>query len=212
MRIETIFPILIATLAVPMAAAAQDVLVIGGGTIDLTFPSAGATQELGLYAEVERGGFYGGALGLISKDSSANKVDVYAGYRGETKAGFSYDLSYHRFLYPNDGGDCCGEVALSFGQFIRQKINLTAELSYDPAASLGGIDLSIAFAATDALKISTNYQIASVALGADEKTWDFGVVFDVNENASLDLRYFDGPAISGYLGISASFETNPLGG
>ena len=212
MAIKTTIAAGLVILAGPLAAAAQDVLVLGGGKLDLTFPPDGATQELGLYAEVERAGFYSGVLGLVSNDQTANKIELYAGYRAETDAGFRYDLSYSRFIYPNDGGDCCGEMALSFGQLIRDKINLKTELTYDPAASLGSVELGAEFAATDALAISTNYQFSQLAPGDDEKTWDIGVGYDLSDTTSIDLRYYGGVVTPGYFGISASFETSLLGG
>lgn len=200
------------TCAGAFGAAAQDILVLGGGKAELTFPSDGAHQDLSLYAEIERAGFYGGALGLIGMDQAANKVKFYAGYRAETAKGFTYDLSYTRFIYPNDGGDCCGEIALSFGQPIGKNLTLSTEITYDPDVSLGTLELGAEYDLSEKMALSVNLGMSQHSVGPTEKTWDLGVGYDLSDATSIDLRYYDGPDLKGYMGVAVSFETNLLGG
>jgi hypothetical protein len=64
-------------------------------------------------------------------------VDLYLGYRNETAEGLSYDIGYARYTYPNDGGDCCGELTASLGVPVGEKFATSLDLAYDPSASLG---------------------------------------------------------------------------
>jgi len=114
----------IATLALSVAApaSAEGLMVLGGGKLDLRFPKGNATQESSAYLEAEVQGFYAGFQGLVANDDAATEISLYAGYRQELASGFSYDLSYTRYLYPNDGGDCCGEIGLSLGVAVGERL------------------------------------------------------------------------------------------
>ncbi len=212
MRVKATIAAMMLTLVGAGAATGQDMLIFGGGKIELNFPSEGATQDLSIYIEAERGGVYGGVLGLVSNDQTAAKVELYAGYRAETATGFTYDLSYTRFNYPNDSGDCCGEVALYFAQQVHDTINLSTKVTYDPDVSLAGIEIGAEISATDTLTVSANYMLTQQAAGANDKSWDIGVGYDLHDDTSLDLRYYHGSDTPGYFGIALSFETNLLGG
>jgi len=51
-------------------------------------------------------GFYVGTWGSnVSFGGAGLELDTYAGYSGETEAGFGYDVGYISYAYPDAGGD-----------------------------------------------------------------------------------------------------------
>ncbi|MES2145860.1 MAG: hypothetical protein V4516_16265, partial [Pseudomonadota bacterium] len=104
-------------LAGTLPSAAQDVIVYGGGELEYLFAPGGSgsadTATLSAYVEAEVNGAYLGFSGEVANDSVANELTAYVGYRRDLDSGFSYDLSYSQYYYPNDGGACCGEILLS---------------------------------------------------------------------------------------------------
>lgn len=204
----------ILTLALLAAApaAAEGLKLLGGGELDLRFPSEGATQELSAYLEAERAGFYAGFQGLVGNDSAATEISLYAGYRQELASGFSYDLSYTRYVYPNDGGDCCGEVGLSLGQTVGEKVELSTDLTVDPEASRGSIEFGADYFLTDRLALSADFGLFQRDEEPDERTWDLGVSYGLTDEAEVDLRYYDGSDADGHFGLSLTVDTEILGG
>lgn len=91
-----------------------------------------------------------------------DEVDLYLGYRAETAGGFSYDIGYSRYYYPNAGGDCCGEITLALGMPVSDKLSATLDLAYDPEAELGNAYVGAAFTVTDAVELSANYGVYEV--------------------------------------------------
>lgn len=186
-------------------------VVYGGAELEFTFPSDGTTQELSGYAEVESNGFYGGVWALASKDSDANEVDLYLGYRNETESGFSYDVSYTRFFYPNDGGDCCGEIGLSLGQPINDVFGVSLDLAYDPDESIGAATFGADYAVSEKLSLSANYGLVELGGAATEREWDLGATYGLGEISAVDLRYYDGSEFDGYVGLSLTYDTTLFG-
>lgn len=190
---------------------AQEVELLGGGELELTFPEDGDQQELSLYLEIEREGVYGGALGLVSSDPAENEIDLYLGYRGETEGGFTYDVNYTRYFFPNDGGDCCGEVIFEAGQAIGEAFEITGEVKFDPETSDHSETIGAGYVFSDGLELSANFGLVQEGSGGDQREWDIGVTYDLSDEAALDLRYYDGSDFSGYLGLSLTFDTTILG-
>ena len=199
------------TLVQTLAAAGQDLKLLGGGALVFGFEGGDTEQELSGYLEAERFGFYGGALGLVSTDIDQKRVDLYGGYRAETATGFSYDLSYTRSYYPNDGGNCCGEIALALGQTVGEALNLSGELTYQPEASLAGIEVGAEYFVTERLAISANLGTFEQDTGSSATEWDVGVKYGLNEASDLNLRYYDQPDTDGRIELSLTFETSLLG-
>jgi uncharacterized protein (TIGR02001 family) len=197
--------------AEPQPASAQDMELLGGGELELTFPEDGGRQELSLYLELEREGFYGGALGLASSDSADNEIDLYLGYRGETEGGFTYDLNYTRYFFPNDGGNCCGDVIFEVGQTIGEAFEITGEVKFDPETSDHSETIGVGYALADDLELSANFGLVHEDGAGDAREWDVGFTYDLSDEAALDLRYYDGSDFSGYLGLSLRFDTTILG-
>jgi uncharacterized protein (TIGR02001 family) len=194
------------------AEVAPGFAVFAGSELEFTFPSDGATQELSGYIEAERNGIYGGVLALVANDSASNEIELYAGYRAETDTGFGYDISYTRYFYPNDGGDCCGEITLWLGQSVSDRVDLSTEIIFDPEASLGSISVEGAYNVSDRVSLSANFGVFEVESEPNEREWDVGVSYDLSDEAAVDLRYYDGSDLDGYLGLSLTFDTTLLGG
>jgi uncharacterized protein (TIGR02001 family) len=203
----------LAFVAAPLSpAAAQDFFVYGGVelTYDIERDGAGTDNVAALYSyiEVEKAGFYAGLSGEVSSLDIENEVDVYLGYRAETDGGFSYDVGYTRYIYPNDGGDCCGELTLALGVPLGDKFNATFDAAYDPEASLGNAYVGLEYYATDALTLSANYGTYEVDGAGSEEEWDVGVGYAVTEEAAVDLRYYDGTEyVDSYVGLSITWDT-----
>ena len=158
-------------------------------------------------------GFYAGFQGLVANDDAATEISLYAGYRQELASGFSYDLSYTRYLYPNDGGDCCGEIGLSLGVAVGERLGLSTDLTYDPESSLGSIEVGAEQMLTDQVTLSANVGLFQQDGDPDEKTWDLGVSYAISDEAEVDLRYYDSSEQqSGLFGLSMTFDTKLLGG
>jgi uncharacterized protein (TIGR02001 family) len=201
----------------PAAVIAQDgpggLSVYAGAELEFTNPDDGSTQELSGYVEAESNGFYGGIWAQIAKDDTANEIDLYLGYRSELASGFSYDLSYNRYYYPNDGGDCCGELILVLGQPISDAFSVSAELAVDPQSSLGSAYLGAEYAVNETLSVSANYGVYDIGPDASsQREWDLGVGYALGEETAVDLRYYDGSDYDSYFGLSLTWDTTLFGG
>ena len=198
-----------------LPAAAQDLYVYGGAKLEFLLEPGGAGSDnattLSTYVELEKSGFYVGLYGAIANDSTANEVDVYLGYRAETAGGISYDIGYSRYIYPNDGGDCCGEITLSLGTPLGDKFAASLDLAYDPEASLGNAYLGLEFYATDKITLSANYGTYEVDGAGSEQEWDIGVGYALTDEAAVDLRFYDGTDYAdSYVGLAITFDTTLL--
>lgn len=193
-------------------AQAQELSVYGGVelefTVDENGPGTGTASYLSGYFEVEQSGFYAGIWGQVADDRTLDEIDVYLGFRNELASGLSYDFGYTRYIYPNDGGDCCGEITASLGLPIGDQLSTSLDLAYDPEASLGNAYVGVAYQATDRFGISANYGVYEVDAAPSEQEWDFGVTYGLTDEAALDLRYYDGSEYLGsYVGLSLTFDT-----
>lgn len=193
-------------------ASAQDMSVYGGAELEFTVdedgPDTGSNSYLSAYLELEARGFYAGIWGQIADDDLANEVDLYLGYRNELANGVSYDVGYTRYIYPNDGGDCCGELTLSLGAPVGEQLSLTLDVAYDPESKLGNAYVEAAYAASDKLEISANYGVYEVADAASEREWDLGATWSLTDETAVDLRYYDGSEYAGsYVGLSLTWDS-----
>lgn len=194
------------------SATAQDLTVYGGGELEFAFdedgPDTGTNTYLKGYLEVESQGFYAGIWARIANDDASNRADPYLGYRGETAGGLSYDVSYYRYNYVNDTGSNYGELILSLGMPLGDKLWTTLDLAYDPENALGNVYVGAAYTATDKLEISANYGVYEVADAASEQEWDFGGTWSLTDETAVDLRYYDGSEYAGsYIGLSLSWDS-----
>lgn len=198
-------------------AAAQDLIVYGGAELEFTFdedgPGTGTTTDLSGYVEAELNGFYAGIWALTTNEDLAQEFDLYLGYRNELASGLSYDVNYTRYFYPNDGGNCCGELGLSLGMPLGDQFSVSTDLYYDPDAEIGSAYVGAAFAATDALEVSVNYGTYQVDGASNEQEWDLGATYYLGEETAVDLRYYDGSEyVDSYFGLSLTWDSTLLGG
>jgi hypothetical protein len=198
-------------------AQAQDLLVYGGAELEFYReefgPGTGNSSYLSGYVEAETNGFFGGLWAEIADDDIYNEVNVYLGYRGETAAGLSYSAGYIRYIYPNDGGDCCGEVFVGLGLPLGETVSTTLDLAYDPENDLGNAYVGFTLAATEAIEVSANYGVYELEAAGSEREWDLGASYALGESSAIDLRYFDGSEyVDSYFGLSLTWDTTLLGG
>jgi hypothetical protein len=215
---KTVF--VLAALALPSVAAAQDVVVYGGVALEyVTEPGGddgGDGQTIEGYVEAELNGFYAGVWGQANSVSTSNEVNLYLGYRNTLDSGLYYDLNYYRYYYPNDGGDCCGEIGLTIGQSLGDYFYVSAEGYWDPETDLGSAYLGAEFYPVDKVTIGANWGVYNVEDASDEQEWDIGVTYDLLSNdrsgAAIDLRYYEGTEYDGYFGLFLNVDTTLFGG
>jgi hypothetical protein len=215
--IKNIATVIAAVLAGTLSASAQDLVVYGGGEVELLFSPDGSgsdnTGTLSAYVEAEVNGIYAGLNGTVANDDVADEIYVYLGYRNELDSGFSYDLSYTQYYYPNDGGACCGEILLSMGQTLGDKTSVSLDIYHVPDDGTSSAYVGVAYDFTDTWNGSVNYGVYEVAGAGNESEWDIGATYAVNDEIGIDLRYYDGSDYAGgYFGLSATYDTTLFGG
>lgn len=199
--------LILSGLALPVAA--QDFTVYGGAALQFTaYPDSETKSDLNGYVELEFSGVYGGIWAETSSQSDANEVDLYLGYRGEAGA-LSYDVNYTRYFYPNDGGDCCGEIGLVLGYAVTDQISLGTEFYVDPVNDTNSAYLTFDVAATDQISISGEYGTYDEGFGRFGE-WDLGVGYALGEETSLELRYYKGEEYDGYVRLQLAWDTTIL--
>jgi len=191
-----------------MPAAAQEFALYGGAALQYNAYEDDPKTDLNGYLEAEYGGFYGGIWAEVSDQSAANEIDLYVGYRGEAGA-LSYDVSYTRYLYPNDGGDCCGELGLVLGYAVTDQLSLGTELYIDPDNETGSAYLTFDMAATEKLSVSGSVGFYEAGYGRYNE-WDIGVGYALGEETSVELRYYEGEEYDGYLRLQLAWDTTIL--
>lgn len=189
-------------------AAAQDLSVYAGAALVYAREPDGAGSDDTLafqpYVEAEINHFYAGLWLSLSSDDVAHEVDVYLGYRNETAAGMSYDVGYTRYIYPNDGGDCCGELTLSLGVAAGDSLSLGIDAAYDPEASVGTASISADYAITDSLSVGAAIGVTD---NGNEQEWELGTTYYLTDTTSVDLHYYEGSDYPGYLELKVAFDT-----
>lgn len=208
---------LVAGLLLSGAAQAQEVTVYGGVTASTNYVFRSVTfsddkPALQPYIEAEINGFYAGiwASNVDFGPGTADnfEVDYYLGYRGETAAGFRYDVNYARFTF-DDAGDCCGEFNVNLTLPVGERFEASTIFAYDPDAKTLASALGGSAALSDSLSLSGAY-------GYDEllshNYWDLGLNYGLNDTTSLDFRYFDTSDGDSIFAFTVSFDTTLFGG
>jgi uncharacterized protein (TIGR02001 family) len=172
----------------------------------------GTSISLDSYIEAEINGFYFGIYGERTDEKIDNEVNLYFGYRNELESGFSYDLGYTRYIYPNDGGNCCGEITFGLFAPVGEQLGFGLDLAYDPDARIGNVYVLAEYYASEKWTISANYGVYEVEGASSEQEWDFGATYALTDEAALDLRYYDGSEYDGYMALYLSFDTTLFGG
>lgn len=189
-------------------AMAQDLSVYAGAALVYAREPDGAgsadTLAFQPYIEGEVNHFYAGLWLSLSSDDVAHEVDLYLGYRNETATGMSYDVGYTRYIFPNDGGDCCGELTLNLGLPAGDKLALGIEATYDPEASVGTASISGDYSITDRLTVGA---AVGVTDNGNEREWELGTTYSLTDTTAVDLHYYEGSDYPGYLELKLAFDT-----
>jgi hypothetical protein len=197
-------------------AVAQDLSVFGGAELEFTVepdgPGSDNVSNASAYIEAEKAGFYGGIWAQLSSDTVADEVDLYAGYRSATAGGLDYDIAYTRYYYPNDGGNCCGDLSLSLGYAVGDTLYPSTDIYYDPETGVGSAYVGLEYYVADKWTLSANYGVYETDGAPSEQEWDFGVGYALGDETSVEVRYYDGSDYDSYLGLKLNWDTTLLGG
>lgn len=187
---------------------AQDLSVYAGAALvyghEPDGPGSVDTLAFQPYVEGEFNHFYGGLWLSLSRDDVAHEVDLYLGYRNETATGMSYDVGYTRYIYPNFGGDCCGELTLNLGLTAGDKLALGIEAAFDPEAAIGTASISAHYSITERLTVGAGLGLTD---NGNEQEWGLNTTYSLSDTTAIDLGYFEGSDYPGYLELILSFDT-----
>jgi outer membrane usher protein FimD/PapC len=212
MRLAILSMALTVSLPVP-AAVAADLTVYGGAA--LTFAPGGdaATRtDFNAYVEADLANFYLGASVDIYNDKVSDEVDLSLGYRNTTASGLSYDLSYTRNFYPNDGGDCCGDVALSLSHALTEKFTGTFDLNYYPEDKTSDAYITLDYALNDKITLTSSFGIIQNAGTRDTRDAELAISYALGEETAAKLHYYDGSDYEGYFALDLTWDTTLFGG
>jgi uncharacterized protein (TIGR02001 family) len=194
---------------------AAGLVITGGVTLEFTNGEYGhgTGPSLSTEAYVEAGinGFHAGIYGLMTDERTDNEVDLYLGYRRDLASGLSWDIGYTRYAYPRDGGDCCGEVTLGLDKSFGDNLSLGIDLAYDPVARIGNAYVDGEYSLNDTWTLSATFGVYQIEDAPNEREWDFGASYALNDEVALDLRWYDSTAYDGYAALAISFDTTLLG-
>ncbi len=215
-------------LTAPGLAGAQDFNLYAGGELsyspdrkgplDPTIPTprgadtddAGNALELSGYVEADYRGFYGGIGGFLARGVDLNRVDLYLGYHGETAQGFRYYASYRRYVYPDEGGNCCGQLAVDVDVPLGLRGTGRLALAIDPERSEGSAAIGLDYAVTDRISTGITYGAYDVRVLSTETQWDVGATWRANDQVGADLRWHDGSDYPGFVALKVKFDTTLL--
>jgi predicted porin len=193
-----------AALLLAQPLMAQSVAVTGGLELEFVLDEHDSGQALIGYVEAESNGFYGGVWAQVANESLFNEVDLYLGYRAE-RGQLSYDIYYTRYFFPDDGGDCCGDVTLELAYALTPQVSVGTELAYDPQNELGSAYLLADFALTDQIGLSAQYGFYDT--GADKAAeWEIGASYALTDATAVSLTYLDGEEYDPYLKLNLTWD------
>ncbi len=211
MRLVLLSFALAATLPALPAAAQGLSVYAGAGIFFKNSSNKGTRNDFNAYVEGEIAHVYGGLSGDIYNDSNSDVVDLYLGYRNSTASGVSYDISYDRSFYPNDGGDCCGDVAFSVGVPLGDKITTTFDANYYPEDKLSDAHLKLSYALNDKVTLSGKVGVVQNAGAPDTKEYQLAVAYQLGDETAVKLHYYDGDTYKGYFGLDLTWDTTLKG-
>lgn len=208
---------LVPSVALATALAAGPALAGGltaSGSVNLTsrYFSYGLPQTTGaaIQPSVEFGykGFYAGiwASNTSSKLVGSNtEVDLSFGFRHDYGP-ISMDLGYVRYTYYGPYNNCCGEAVLNLSTSPVKGTTLGYRLSFDPKTKIANNSVSLSQAVMP--KIALNASVGKVAHA--QSYWQFGGSYDLTDNTSLGLAWYDSTMTKGLAVLSLSYSFNLL--
>ena len=182
-----------------------------GANFNYNGKGSGTQADVNGYVEAELHHFYIGAFGDVYNTKASNEVDLYFGYRSETAGGLSYDVNYYRYYFPNDAGSNSGELGLSLGKSLNDKLSAKLDLGYDPQSTLGEAHLGLEYGLTDKITLEAKVGALQNDGAKTSKEWQVGVGYALNDKTGLELTYYNGnDYAAGYIGLALNFDTTIL--
>ena len=212
MRLAVLSTILLA--AFPLQPVLADGLTVLGG-VALSFAPGGdrATRDdFNAYLEADLANFYLGASTDFYNDKVSDEVDLSLGYRNTTAGGLSYDVSYTRNIYPHDGGDCCGDYALSLSMPLNDKLTGTIDGNYYTTDQTSDAHATLDYALNDKVTLTSKIGVVQNAGAPDTKEWELAGSYALGTQTAVKLHYYKGTDYKGYLGLDLTWDTTLLGG
>lgn len=183
----------------------------GGLNLSLsTDDDPGARQEAEAWAEFERAGFYGNLTYDLYKDEALNELDLTFGYRTQLGA-LDVDGSYTRYVYPMDGGDCCGDVTLSLGLPLGA-VTAGLKMSYDPQNhdKEQVVSLKAPLPGSDTITLSSSYTLDQQDSDRSAKV-ELAAAYALGARSTLTGSVTDGTDHKPYLGIKLGWTFGAAG-
>lgn len=194
-------------------ALAGGLTVTGGASLSYaTSGTPGTRADAYGYVEGSLANVYAGASLDVYKDSASDEVDLDIGYRNTLGSGLSYDLSYTRYIYPSDGGDCCGDVALSLSLPVGDALTMTLDGNYYTEDKTTDTHLTVDFAVSDKITLTGVVGRVGNAGDADTKEWELAATYALGEETGIKVHYYDGNDYKPYIGVDLTWDTTLLGG
>lgn len=212
MRLALLSTVFLAALAL-QPVHADDVSLYAGTA--LTFAPGGdkaKRDDFNAYVEADLANFYLGASADFYNDKLSNEVDLSLGYRNTTAAGLSYDLSYTRNYYPNDGGDCCGDVDVSLSTALTDKVTGTFEWNYYPEDKTYDAYVTLDYALNDKITMTGSVGVIQNPGAPDTKDMELAIKYALGAETAAKLHYYDGSDYKGYFALDLTWDTTLLGG
>lgn len=200
---------ILAALAVPGVAAAQQLSFTGGVTLTSEYVASGLKQSDGPalqgWVEGEINGFYFGAWASNTDRAitgGTSEIDLYFGYRNEVGK-FSYDIGYARYFYQNPRANCCGEIKLALGYAVTDALSLGVNVAHDPTAKVTNTSLTAGYAFTDKFAMEATYGKFNKG---GRTYWSVGGSYAINDNFGIGLAYHDTDVSKGLAVLSLDYS------
>ncbi len=204
----------VVVLALPVGSAVAGGLSVSGGAA-LSYATGGdrgQKSDVNGHVEASTANLYFGASVDGYNDSANDEVDLDVGYRNALASGLGYDMSYTRNVFPNAGGDCCGDLGLSLSLPIGDALTATAESNYYPEDKTTDAHLTVDFALSDKITLTgKGGRVGNIGAG-DTGEWEVAATYALGQDSAMTLHYYDSSAEKGYLGLDLTWDTALLGG
>lgn len=195
------------------SAVAEGGSVTAGASLSFTNETHdGISNEGSGYIEGSLANFYLGAAAYVYNDKLLNEIDLSLGYRNTLANGLSYDLGYTRYNYLNDGGDCCGAVALSLSMPVSDAVTLTADGTYYSLDKTTDTYLTLDYALNDKVTVSGVVGRYGNVGAKDTVEWELAASYALGAESAVAVHYYDGSDYKGYVGVDLSWDTTLFGG
>ena len=196
-----------------LPAYADDLTVYGGAALTFTANGDDATKrDFNAYVEGDIANFYLGASGDIYHDANSDEVDLSFGYRNTLANGLDYDLSYTRNFFPNDGGDCCGDIDLILSLPLGDALKAKLDTNYYPEDKLADAHVSMEYMLSDKITLTGKLGWVQNDGVPNTQEWELAVRYALGAESAVKLHYYDGSDYKPYLALDLTWDTTLLGG